>query len=162
MVNQGRYNPNKYPRTEARRTIIRLRATNPEWTLNQIGIEVGCSRERVRQILTSEAMETRSIKYAEDKIIPLCKYCGTTLERTRTTGKYPTYCSSECRNNQYYQKVVCFHCGRICEIRKGELRQRMKINRTIYCSKSCRSNGYWAIVHNEIPNTLDYVIANKH
>ena len=172
MANQVRYNPDKYPRTEVRETVIRLRATNPELTLQQIGVKVGRSRERVRQILASEAIESRSTGYAKDRDLipgPPCKHCGTPVSYVRTTapkthrvnGRYPTYCSSECRYNQYHSDLTCFYCQKIYRVRNSDKKQRLQYNQATYCSQSCRSNNYWAIAHGERPNTLGYTIV-KH
>ena len=43
--------------------IIRLREENPDLTLVQIGDEVGVSRERVRQVLSENGLQTKAIRF---------------------------------------------------------------------------------------------------
>ena len=47
--------------TGARERIINYRKNHPYMTLEAIGINVGVTKERVRQILHSENLETRSV-----------------------------------------------------------------------------------------------------
>jgi len=42
-----------------RQQVILLRKEHPDWTLEEIGKPLSISRERARQILKSEALETR-------------------------------------------------------------------------------------------------------
>lgn len=166
MASQIRYNTEKYPRSDSRKMIIGLRVTHPEWTLKQIGDKVGCSRERVRQILASEGMESRSTKavYTRQprhlKKGPPCKHCGTPVPYTfyskSRSGRYPKYCSPICRVKYYHTDVTCSHCKKMFVLGKSQVKSRKERNKDLYCSHSCRSKVYWAIVKNERPNTFEY------
>lgn len=49
------------PLTGVRSKLVRLRAQKPHWSLGDFALELGVSRERVRQILASEGLHTRRI-----------------------------------------------------------------------------------------------------
>ena len=42
----------------SRRRVAELRDMHPDWTLEEIGEDVGVTRERVRQLLSSESLRT--------------------------------------------------------------------------------------------------------
>ena len=78
-----------------RQTVIDLRTTHPDWTLEQIGKMVERTRERVRQILVSEGLEQRSTKAVYSRLPAHlkkgkpCKKCGTPVpyvERSYKNG----------------------------------------------------------------------------
>ena len=64
--------------SELRNEIVTLREENPNMTLREIGEIVNRTRERVRQILTSEDAETRSAKRIEsdNRPDPICRVCN--------------------------------------------------------------------------------------
>lgn len=174
MANQRKYNPNTHPRTEIRRMVIQLRTTHPEWTLIQIGEEVGRTRERIRQILRSEGMEARSSKAAYErqpfyaKKGQPCKHCKRPVSYalkspykdypTRMVGHYPTFCTANCRKEYYFPTQTCDYCKQSFTIRRGDLQRRKISSNRIYCSKPCRSRGYWETVKNGTTNIYGYSI----
>jgi len=61
--------------TGSRTKVVELRTHHPHMTLIEIGEEVGVTRERVRQILVSENLETRSTARIPIPMPP-CRRCG--------------------------------------------------------------------------------------
>ena len=68
---------------QLRHFVVTLRQQNPDMTLQQIATAVNRTRERVRQILVSEEMETRSAKRVESasRPTPLSRVCNTEIIR---------------------------------------------------------------------------------
>lgn len=152
-----------------RTMVIELRKANPDWTLNQIGLEVDRTRERVRQILVKAGIESRSAKavYARQpihlKLGQPCKQCGTpvpyviqTVKGQPRSGSYPVYCSQICRSDYYRVDRACAYCKKIVTLRKSDAIRDLERNKALYCSHSCRSKEYWAIVKGEKSNILEY------
>mgnify|MGYP003132019792 CR=1 FL=1 len=160
--------------------IIRLRQENPDYTLLQIGKQVGVSRERVRQVLQKNGLQTRSTAAAKH-LIPKhlrkgdpCPRCGTPVPwvenlgvTKHSNGKYyqrggfQKYCSVECRRAPM-TKYVCTNCGKEKEITVSQYRAKLRrreeglYSEAIYCSHSCKSLGYWKVAKGLIENTYGY------
>jgi len=144
-----------------RNDVITLRTENPALTLQQIAIIVNRTRERVRQILVSENMETRSAKRVENSNRPnaLCRICNTEII-TGTVNKKRTppsrkYCDS-CINNNIWHidrgmrsrkiprvHIPCCHCNTIIDIRKTLYERHQRIYKNLFCSTPCRSKYLW-------------------
>jgi len=157
-----------------RQTVIDLRTTHPDWTLEQIGKMVERTRERVRQILVSEGLEQRSTKAVYSRLPAHlkkgkpCKKCGTPVpyvERSYKNGykggSYLKYCSSDCRPKEEEVELTCFNCNNtyVLTVPQARSRQRRVDNgqyKATYCSHSCSVNAYWAVVRGETPNTFGY------
>ena len=74
--------------SELRNEIVTLREENPNMTLREIGEIVNRTRERVRQILTSEDAETRSAKRIEsdNRPDPICRVCNKSFSDINIVG----------------------------------------------------------------------------
>ena len=109
--------------------IIEYRTKYPEMTLLEIGNIVGVSRERVRQILSSEQLQTKSLK-RQPPIIPDCKTCG---------NKVPTakriYCSEECRR-PVKQILKCDYCKKEMIFAPSLYNARNRAIK-VHCSREC-------------------------
>lgn len=116
---------------------MQLRIDHPEYTLQQIGTELGVTRERVRQILKKNGLET--CKYRE---FNYCDNCG---GKARHNNKF---CSSvECRLDYYRIDLKCAQCGKIKKMLKTDYINK-HINNPLYsgngrvfCNKVCQ--GRW-------------------
>lgn len=116
---------------------IRLRQENPTWTLQQIGDVVGVSRERVRQVLKKNSIQT--IHYIEK---PYCKNCGNPAKPRRK------FCGPKCRYDYGQVEIVCIVCG-VKKQRSTAWYNRMLKDPSytgngsrVFCSKKCF--GYYA------------------
>jgi len=111
-----------------RARIIDYRVKHPELTLLEIGNRVGVSRERVRQVLTSEQLETKSLK-RQPPVFPKCKKC-----ETRVPTRNRIYCSDECKKTE--KTIPCAYCQKEMSFRISIYNAR---NRSIkqHCSREC-------------------------
>jgi len=149
---------------QLRHFVVTLRQQNPDMTLQQIATAVNRTRERVRQILVSEEMETRSAKRVESasRPTPLCRVCNTEIIRPPSRHRR-AYCD-ECIRTKIWRvdmglrkrripriDVPCAYCTKIVNMRET-LYKRNKAQKNFYCSKSCRSKGMWA---NQIVMNVD-------
>ena len=118
---------------ENRDIVTYLRRTSPDMTLQEIGSHVGISRERVRQILVSEQLETRSRgRYLP---LPVCLYCGTSLP-----NRQRKYCDSKCQYPNGKTTVYCNYCNKEMIFMTSVYLSRTSRAKYIHCSRSCRDN----------------------
>jgi len=118
--------------TPTRSQITELRKNNPNMTLQEIGETVGVSRERVRQILHSEQLETRSV----DRIpvpMPLCKTCNNPVPLRKRI-----YCSAECQRPEGKTTLNCHYCNKEITVMSSIYRARTKRATNVHCSRVCR------------------------
>jgi len=111
-----------------------LRETNPAMTLQEIGSHVGISRERVRQILVSEKLETRS-SGRQPLPMPECLYCGTLLP-----NRHRRYCGPKCQYPNGRTIVYCQYCNKEINVMTSVYNSRMRRAKYIHCSRDCRDN----------------------
>jgi len=134
--------------------VIQMRLEHPEFTLRELGEKFNVSRERIRQILASANVETRSYKRVISSLMPLVNCaipdCGNRIEK-----KGMTYCR-ECIESGYWaiytgslrRKIprVTFQCKR-CDTditMRQTLYERQKRQYTnTFCSQRCRSLYVW-------------------
>jgi len=119
---------------------IKLREKSPCMTLQAIGDKCGVSKERVRQILQSERMET---KHLDTKTKYYCSRCGKRIVDTSTRKdgtKLPRKLCKNCYDEWHHVKVTCSVCGKEFEIKTGVLMARLKRSKSkkIICSAGCR------------------------
>jgi len=81
--------------------VVELRTHHPHMTLREIGEELGITRERVRQILTSENLETRSTARIPIPMPP-CRRCGNFVPYRKRI-----FCSSICQHPTGRTIVMC-------------------------------------------------------
>jgi len=114
--------------------ILELKKQNPTRTLEDIGKEVGLSRQRVYQVLTEEGVATH-------KTHPTCDGCGIVLQpskkRPYIAPNGNRYCTI-CREQMVYGTYTCTDCGsEVRRRRKSILRSKPK---SIFCNKKCQGH----------------------
>ena len=120
---------------------IKLREKSPCMTLQAIGDKCGVSKERVRQILQSEGMET---KHVDTRTKYYCSRCGKRIlepyNRTNGTKTLKKLCNT-CYHEWHHVKVICSVCGKEFEIKTGALMDRLRSSKSkeIICSIACRN-----------------------
>ena len=142
---------------QVRREIVTLRKENPEITLRQIGELVNRTRERVRQILVSENIETRSSKRVENdsRPTPICRICHQEIISPLKTTHNRVYCD-ECVSNHLSQidtglrrrripqiDISCAYCNTVMTMRETLYKRQQHKYKNIFCSSSCRSRYTW-------------------
>ena len=134
--------------------IIQLKEDHPELTLDEIGSQVGLTKERVRQILHKEGLPTISSKMPSDwnthkKPRGNCIICGDQIGSYRSiTSKY---CGTECRNEGLarnrrtgisktsYTTFNCDNCGKEHSIRTALYNtQKKRGYKNQYCGNKCK------------------------
>jgi len=140
---------------QLRHDIVTLRQENPAMTLQHIAIIVNRSRERVRQILVSENIETRSAKRVKsaNRPTPLCRLCNTEILTYRS--KTRVYCD-ECVRTKVSHidrglrirriprvHIPCCYCDAIIDMRKTLYESHQKLYKNLFCSTSCRTRYLW-------------------
>ena len=131
-----------YPPTEGtpkyksskRLTVIQLRKDNPGMTLEAIGQRVELTKERVRQILASENLSTRSIQRIP-KPLPPCDPCGKPVSNRRLK-----YCGTRCRYPNGVTTFTCSYCEKSVTVMTSEYKSRTSRYDKIHCSRECRDN----------------------
>ena len=119
--------------------IVNLRLTNPCATLQQIGTEVGLTRERVRQILSQNELETKAFKQHY-----LCLNCQQLLRYTsRSHSKNEKYCSRQCQYDYTHIQIACELCGKLKVYALSDVlyRLRKRCVNHFFCSHHC--TGIW-------------------
>ena len=137
--------------------IITLRQENPVMTLQQIAMTVNRTKERVRQILVSAGIETRSAKRIESasRPTPICRTCNKEVRMNEKRYKR-TYCD-ECISTKIWHidmglrrrripriDIPCAYCNKTITMRETLYKRQQIRHKNLYCSKSCRSKGLWA------------------
>ena len=120
--------------TGARERIIDYRKNHPYMTLEAIGTNVGVTKERVRQILHSENLETRSVPRIPDPM-PGCRACGKPVNYRRRI-----FCSSECQFPLGKTHTNCHHCNTEITLMTSVYNSRMRRAKFIHFSRPCRDN----------------------
>jgi len=130
-----------------RSDIMQLRLDNPTMTLEEMGQQVGLTRERIRQILKHNNVPTRAIsKYPQRK----CANCQKPLTNTqgsmlhvRASSPAISYCNTQCRQSKLYDYYPCDYCGRLVWKRKKEYKHLKTLSQTFHCSHSCSHLHQW-------------------
>ena len=116
-----------------REEAIQLRKAYPDMTLAAIGETIGVSRERVRQILSSENLETRSVGRIPVPM-PLCRTCNNPVPIRKRI-----YCSPECQRPHGKTSTNCHFCNKEIILMTSQYNARTSRNVHIHCSRECRS-----------------------
>ena len=141
-----------------RKSIAKMRKQFPCYTLQQIGDEFGIGRERVRQVLNLESVETRSLQRLTTG--KKCQRCGDIIsERQRKD-----YCS-KCRYELHHVQIVCDQCGKLFW-RKASLvlvypNRKMEHNH-FFCDRVCF--GKWTGKKNGFgknPNNINHSLSRN-
>ena len=89
-----------------RQKVFEIRQEHPNKSATEIAIEVGISRERVRQILTKLGLPTK----VRNPYIPRhCRDCGRILSKT-TKGVLCFACFNLQRRKETLAELTCFQC----------------------------------------------------
>lgn len=127
------------PRSANDAKVVQLRQANPCASLQQIGSQVGISRERVRQILKRSQQPTR--RYIRRQLY-YCLVCGKS-----TPNK--NWCSQQCKYEYSYPWVECTQCHNLFRRRASNIihpaYDARYTGKGIFCSKKCR--GIWLTAH---------------
>ena len=139
---------------EKTNAIVTMRVANPELTLQEIGTYFNLTRERIRQILVSANVETRSSHRIEilTRPYPVCvtPKCENTVPRR---GRQ--YCISCLENGTWIQDmglrrrripqvtVQCNRCNKDISMRETLLNRQRSRYKNMYCSQKCRSTHVW-------------------
>ena len=108
--------------------VLEILGRNPTLPYSVIAIEVGVTRERVRQIAQRNGYPSRK-GMLEPKICPLCG-------ETFNGKKNRLFCSPACAyKSRYKRKVInCYRCGKTIERRSSTMRNKTG---RYYCSRAC-------------------------
>ena len=109
-----------------------LRVQHPDWSGEQIAREIGCTRERVRQVLSDAKLPTGARLYYR-----ICWYCGKAVGKSPTRNPKLYEVCPNCRAIIYQAVMTCDWCGRV------RLRPRKIYNRSDhhFCNHHC--SGKW-------------------
>ena len=125
------------PRHYNKQRVLDIRKKDPMRKAIDIAIELGISRERVRQLLNQLGLPTN---LQNPKQIYLCRNCG---HRIRFSQRVSMLCFI-CRTRTLYQELTCDVCGKRFPRRNSVVTAAKKrgYQRT-FCSAECngRYNG---------------------
>ena len=114
--------------------VLSLRSQNPQLRATEIALQVGVSRERVRQILQKAGLPTSFISGPHR-----CGSCGKTLTYNVRKFGMCMSCLKASRHSQVYEGFICEICGQPFERRMAEVRVAQKrVLRIRWCSKACQ------------------------
>ena len=126
--------------SNARSHIIDLRMKNPKITQTEMAREIGCSRERVRQILNDLNYVLVPNNSEKNTVVQYCSNCNVMVyvKKSKSNKKY-IFCNNECENIYKYQDLNCVECKNLYIIPRNiyntRLRRGYKLN---FCSKECQ------------------------
>ncbi len=117
-----------------REEAIALRRKYPCMTLEVIGAKCGVTRERVRQVLSAEGLETVALH----KHYHICPEC-----HCKVFAKWRTFCSPTCHWRYHHVTVQCSNCGalRVRLASHIEVAARRGFAAHFFCNKFC--HGQW-------------------
>ncbi len=122
-----------------REQVKAIRTANPCAVLQKIGDKVGLSRERVRQILKSEGLQT--IHYKQTYVCLNCQ--KEFLPACYSASK--KWCSRNCKHEYTHPLVECDNCHELFRRVRGQLCQPTMKHTHYFCSKFC--HGKYAGTH---------------
>ena len=118
-----------------RESVIELRQVDPNRSASDMARVIGCSRERVRQILKSLDLPTTSGAY---RVQYFCqnRECGREMTGSgRTTRKY---CDKTCHSKACRTKVICAECGTAKFVTNSQYKYKMAHGQKVwYCGRAC-------------------------
>ena len=145
--------PNKV-NTPLKDAIVQTKINNPEFTLREIGEKFNLSRERIRQILVSVNMETRSAKRVEIANTPL-PICMMPECENRVSHRPRTYCVVCVENGSWKTHmgirrrripqitIQCDYCSKDITMRETLYQRQRSRHKNTFCSQKCRSRHVW-------------------
>ena len=123
------------PKGSIKEWIVKVKTQNPEYTLQAVGNVCGVTREYVRQVLTSNGIDTAK----KIKSMPRCVTC--TSEMSRPRAMVHTECSA-CVKAAKRTVTTCPNCGTEKETLKSHIRR----NKNTFCNNYCQFS-YWGKLH---------------
>jgi hypothetical protein len=120
--------------------VLALRAVNPCATMTEIGLAVGLSRERVRQILKRGGVRTASVGSDGAPRMYRCQECGSEFQ---SQARPRVFCSKQCRRNNRSLELVCAEetCGRTFRrtlaLINAHQRRGLDNTKRAFCGKAC-------------------------
>ena len=130
-----------------RSAIMQLRLDNPTMTLEEIGQQVGLTRERIRQILRNNNVPTRATSKFPQRKCANCQKPMTTDQgyviHVRASSPTKSYCNTQCREAKLYDYYPCDYCGKLVWKRKKEYKHLKTLSQTFHCSHSCSHLHQW-------------------
>jgi len=114
--------------------IINYRNHYPDMTLEEIGLTVGVTKQRVSQILTKANVETRSRKKIPAPM-PKCQTCGNPVSHRRRL-----FCGYTCQFPQGKTSTNCHYCNKELTLMTSVYNSRLRRSRFIHCSRACRDS----------------------
>lgn len=134
-------NCNKLRRYRGQVTALKVQpllAVLPPLSLTAIALEIGVTRERVRQIANKlEGVTHRGYRAFHSTV---CTLCGNPFKRSHS-GYRNTRCPACLANWHKHLRTmrVCEACGNSFPI----LTSKLQRNKALTCSRSCRSRAIW-------------------
>ena len=128
---------------------INYRNHYPDMTLEEIGINVGLTKQRVSQILTKANVETRSLKKIPAPF-PNCQTCGKPVSHLqqidaltshqKASVRRRLFCSTACQFPQGKTSTNCHYCNKELIFMTSVYNTRLRRSRFIHCSRACRDS----------------------
>ena len=112
--------------TTTREKVLELRRRDPKMLANHIAIELGVSRERIRQLLKEAELATDLRPPAK---VHHCKQCGSEILYNQW---YEGNDCSPCQRARYNTTVPCAYCGTPVTRNTREIERSSQVN--IFCS----------------------------
>lgn len=124
----------------ARERVIELRMLNPKITQTEMANEIGCSRERVRQILNDlnyVLVPDNSSKY---KVERFCSNCDTMILVNKSDSHRKNFfCKPECEYVYKNQELNCVECQGLYVIPRHVYNTRVRRGYQLnFCGKKCQ------------------------
>ena len=118
-----------------RENVLKLRQEDPGRSASDMAREIGCSRERVRQILKTLNLPTTSAEFRRKYYCENPK-CGKELSGSgRTTRRH---CSRKCYSDASRVDVVCAECGIVKSVINSQYKYKIAHGQKVwYCSRTC-------------------------
>ena len=135
-----------------REAIAQMRRDHPDWTLQTIADQFGCTRETIRQELNKAGEPTRAVREPKHQ----CQHCG-------EPSRVPRNICRPCRYIISSRYVNCFLCGKSKCIRKWQYNARVSGYETLpgrkytgrfFCDRVC----FWrwiGLTHKPAPHKVD-------
>tara|TARA_R100000808_G_scaffold20877_1_gene45066 strand:- start:2474 stop:3232 length:759 start_codon:yes stop_codon:yes gene_type:complete len=159
--------------SKLRSQIVNLKHDDPTRTLQSIGEEVGVTRERVRQILKLEGLDTlyptKEYQALRANLALYCTQCNVEIPTKDYTSRTQGLCYEHRtlkRQQEIYETVQCPQCQKKWSMRKKEVWTRQvrkhayKNDSTApsqpFCSKKCTAQYYQAGVAYGFGSEKDY------
>lgn len=134
--------------------VIKMRLNNPELTLREIGEAFNLTRERIRQILVAENIETRSSRRVAMATTPY-PVCLEPECENRVPHRGRSYCVV-CVKSGVWQRdnglrrrripqvtSKCTRCNTDITMRETLYNRQRSKYKNMYCSQKCRSMYVW-------------------